>query len=128
MEQIEQPTNDDPDGAENVGIPQTELRRPKPLPTGLQAFAGWGSDSAFAAAVAEAKQQAKEAPPAAAKGKGPVEDGYRDPQFPVLVKGQSGRMETNGKAIYISGFAPSAAPVMPALAASTCARFSASAM
>ena len=108
---IEAPTNDDPDGAEAVGVQQLELQRPPPPPCGMAAFPGWQQDATFAAAVAEAKQQAAAAPAPTAKGKKPseAEDGYVDPNFKVQVTAQSGRVETNGKVIYISGSAPASA-------------------
>jgi hypothetical protein len=107
---IEAPDNSDPDAAENIGVRQVEVQRPVPPPSGLPAFAGWAEDRAFREAVAEATEQAKAAPPTDKKGKGgAADDGYRDPKFEVLAQTKSGRSETNGKVIYISGFAPSAA-------------------
>ena len=106
---IEAPTNDDPDAAEQVGIMKVESQRPTPPPMGLPAFAGWGQDAAFAAAVAEAQQQATRPPPAGAKPKSAAEEGFQDPSFEVWARTERGRQESNGKIIYISGFAPSAA-------------------
>ena len=107
---IEAPTNDDPDAAENVGVVQVELQRPAPPPCGLAPFAGWRVDANFSAAVAEAQQQAASAPaPSAAKKKDEATEGFQDAGFKVQTKVQSGRIETNGKVIYISGLAPSAA-------------------
>ena len=114
MTSIEAPTNEDPDAAEGVGTMQLEAQRPPPPMCGLPDFAGWNRNATFAAAVNEAQQQAAAAPAggaaaAAGKKKTDAEEGWQDPQFQVLVKDNRGRMDTNGKVIYISGFAPSSA-------------------
>ena len=105
---MEAPTNDDPDAAELVGT-MTTPPPTTPPPSGLPAFAGWDQEAAFAAAVSQAQQQVQSAPTPSGKDKGAAEVGFQDPTFQVQVKSQSGRLETNGKTIYISGFAPSAA-------------------
>ena len=82
--------------AEDIGTRQLEASWPAPIPGGIQPLPPLESDALFSGACASA---------AAQQGG----EGYLDADFEVQVKGQKGKLETNGKVIYISGQPPSGA-------------------
>ena len=81
--------------AEDIGTQQLEIDRPPPIPGGIEPLPPLERDGAFSAACAAAKQQGGE--------------GYLDAAFEVQKRSERGKLESNGKIIYISGLAPSGA-------------------
>ena len=79
--------------AEDIGTRQLEITRPPPIPGGIETLPDLSSVPAFATARSAASQQGGE--------------GYVDPEFEVQTRSERGKLESNGKVIYISGLAPS---------------------
>ena len=79
--------------AEDIGTRQLEITRPPPIPGGSETRSRPEQCASLCNSAQIASQQGGE--------------GYVDPEFEVQTRSERGKLESNGKVIYISGLAPS---------------------
>ena len=91
--EVEQDLDNGTGGDDRVDDTLATAEVPAAPPGGLPPFDGWPKDAAFANAVRAARGASGEA-------------GFSDPDFVVQAVGARGKLEVNGKALYISGHPP----------------------